>query len=256
MLDAFKNTLLLIIVLLAFLVLLTLGAWQSARLTWKENLISHIEKSIDQEPVALNQALLDMVDDKDAGWLYKRISLSGYLEEDTIRYVIPRTRDGVVGAQVLGLLDLQLSDDTDLNANGPFYIWADLGWVEKGQELDAAALGNLNFTDQIFYLQMPPAQGYFQPDNDFNEREIYWSDIEGLNNYEGVLPEQTIAAIAYNLEPISGMDNLQPHSLSASDLPNNHRKYAIFWFSMAVILLFFSVYYVFREKKETPNKEV
>ncbi|MBK66959.1 MAG: hypothetical protein CMP22_02375 [Rickettsiales bacterium] len=238
MLDAFKKTFFYIMLGIVFLGLLAMGSWQTARMQWKENLILTIEEAKKQEPVSLVENI-SSIENNAFQWRYRSVDARLTLDQNSYKLLIPKTRDGVVGAELITIASLENGDQIIVN----------LGFLE-GQNLDLnAVLDQLNLSDDVAvsgYLKIFPYQGMFQNDNDFSMTNIYWLDA---NSYIESTNRDVDQFVPFIFEVESKITpDLMPHELS-TDLPNNHFKYAIFWYTMAFVFVFLLLYYYLYHKK-------
>ena len=245
MLDALKKTVLIVVVACLFIFLLTLGAWQSARLDWKEDLIQKIEQAKAQDTLPLSTYANDIADFPN-DWLYRSMSADVRLMPDTMKLVIPRTDQGKQGAHLIVMGDVDGAANKDYDANK---VILNLGFVEGDNLTLDNVKQNVSLPETISltaHLKPFPAKGKFQPQNNFNEFFVYWIDGQTYIDHYGFEPSEFVPLLLYVEKDI--VPSLKPHKLT-TDLKNNHMMYAIFWFSMAFIFLGFVIFLAYRNKK-------
>jgi len=147
-----------------------------------------------------------------------------YRHQDEIR-IMPRTYKGEIGAHII--TPFELLDNHILLVNR--------GWVPAGQNSDYIKPEEPLILTGTAYKPEKPNR--FVPENDPAQNQWYRLDPEEIaaaKNLEVVLPYVLYAEEGYRM-PVS--------AATKWELPNNHRGYAIFWFTMALVL---SVIYYLR----------
>ena len=191
-------------------ILVALGIWQVQRLAWKEALIARLEARLEAEPVPLPEAP-DPARDR-----FLRVRLEGRLAAGAA-YVLTTRRPHGPGYKAVAPLEL---------ADGR-RVLVDLGYLpeaERGAALPEPGT-RIEGTGALFW----PEQASSTPAPD-RERSIFFSrHVPPLAEALGTEPVLAVA----------GQHDLpapwpEPRRLGV-DLPNNHRNYAITWFSLAVV---------------------
>ena len=199
-------------------VLLSLGFWQLYRLNWKLDLINQIENSLKNDPVELTSS-----EKKN----YLRIKTSGEIDFDKQIYLYNLNDNGTPGFEVINPI---LIDEENFLINR--------GWIpfeKKNTE-------EINFFDEnniIGTLKLQGRKNIFKPDNEIEEN--YWFSL----NREDILKFTGKEFSEYIIYLDGKYQFPKPKKITAN-ISNNHKKYAITWFSLAISILLLYLY--FRKK--------
>ncbi len=241
--------------ILVILVLTALGAWQLQRMKWKARVIEQSISALTAEPVAINDIFAGIEYGFDVDRL--RIRLKGKYRHDLERYVYTPTKRGI-GYQVV----TPFIDDTG------FLVFVDRGWVpEKFKDPKArkpARQPENDITITGISRVHPVKLKWFLADPDFANNVWYWYDPDTLaksmpsgigETADGQLP--LISPVFVQLEPKGEPgDGQWPEIPPAdTDLPNNHLKYAITWFSLAAILFVMLLVFLRTQKVKRPDSD-
>ncbi len=199
-------------------VFIGLGTWQIIRLNWKNNLILEIENSLKNPPVELTQSNKEN---------FLKIKTSGSIDFDKQIYLYNLNESGTPGFEVINPITIE---DENFLINR--------GWIpfeKKGtQEINVFDQKNI-----IGTLRLQGRKNIFKPDNDLNEN--YWFSLnrEDLLKFTGKNFSKYIIYLDGNYQLP------RPKKITAN-ISNNHQKYAITWFSLALSILLLYLY--FRKK--------
>ena len=214
-----KNKLLFSVFVIFFIsVFVALGSWQIVRLNWKLSLISEIEESLKNPPVELAQS-----NKKN----YLKIKTSGSIDLDKQIYLYNLNDNGTPGFEVINPI---LIDEENFLINR--------GWIpfeKKNTE-------EINFLDEkniIGTLKLQGRKNFFKPDNEIEEN--YWFTL----NREDILKFTGKEFSKYIIYLDGNYQFPKPKKITAN-ISNNHKKYAITWFSLAISILLLYLY--FRKK--------
>jgi surfeit locus 1 family protein len=200
--------------LVMFLTLIGLGTWQVQRLTWKTALLAQIQSQMQKPPVLMDEKI------DAAEWEWRRVLLAGHFLYDHEFLVKPRTLDGVNGYHMLVPF---------LRASGGI-VMVDRGWISD--ELMPKA-NRPQGTIQLEGIAQQPHPGYFTPKNNPQKNDWYWPDVNAMAAAANLPPPApvivAIAARTPGVYPAGGKVQV--------NVRNDHLQYAIFWYTMAVILL-------------------
>ena len=200
------------------LVLISLGSWQLYRLNWKLNLISEINSSLKNDPVELSKS-----NKKN----YLRIRTSGTIDFDKQIYLYNLNDSGKPGFEVINPI---------LIGNENYLI--NRGWIPFDKK-DKAEINILDTNAIIGTLKTQSKANSFKPNNDINKNYWFTLNREDIFSYTGKNFSKYI--IYLNGDYIAP----KPKVITAN-ISNNHKKYAITWFSMAISILL--IYLYFRKK--------
>ena len=214
-----KNKLLFSVFIIFFIsVFVALGSWQIVRLNWKLSLISEIEESLKNPPVELGK-----FNKKN----YLKIKTSGSIDLEKQIYLYNLNDNGTPGFEVINPI---LIDDENFLINR--------GWIpfeKKNTE-------EINFLDEnniIGTLKLQGRKNIFKPDNEIEEN--YWFSL----NREDILKFTGKEFSEYIIYLDGNYQFPKPKKITAN-ISNNHKKYAITWFSLAISILLLYLY--FRKK--------
>ena len=214
-----KNKLLFsVFVYFVILTLLSLGFWQIYRLNWKLDLIEQIENSLKNDPVELSN-----IEKKN----YLRIKTSGEIDFDNQIYLYNLNDAGKPGFEVIN--PIKIGDENYL---------INRGWIP----FEKKDLPEINLVDQnqiIGTLMLQTKASSFKPENDIQNN--YWFTL----NREDIL-RFTGRNFSEYVIYLNGEYKIPKPRVITTKISNNHKKYAITWFSMAISILL--IYLYFRKK--------
>ena len=198
--------------------LLSLGSWQLYRLNWKLDLISEIENSLKINPVELSKS-----NNKN----YLRIKTSGTVDFDKQIYLYNLNDSGKPGFEVINPI---------LIGNENYLI--NRGWIPFDKK-DKAEINLINTNHIIGTLKKQSKANSFKPKNDIEKNYWFTLDRDDIFSYTG---KKFSKYIIY----INGDYKTPEPKVITANISNNHKKYAITWFSMAISILL--IYLYFRKK--------
>ena len=207
-----------VFIIFFILVFIGLGTWQIIRLNWKNNLILEIENSLKNPPVELAQSNKEN---------FLKIKTSGSIDFDKQIYLYNLNESGTPGFEVIN--PIIIGDENYL---------INRGWIpfeKKGtQEINVFDQKNI-----IGTLKLQGRKNIFKPDNDLDEN--YWFSL----NREDILKFTGKNFSKYIIYLDGNYQFPKPKKITAN-ISNNHQKYAITWFSLALSILLLYLY--FRKK--------
>ncbi|MDA9890398.1 SURF1 family protein [Candidatus Pelagibacter sp.] len=198
--------------------LLSLGSWQLYRLNWKLDIISEIENSLKINPVELSKS-----NNKN----YLRIKTSGTVDFDKQIYLYNLNNSGKPGFEVINPI---------LIGNENYLI--NRGWIPFDKK-DKAEINLINTNHIIGTLKKQSKANSFKPENDIEKNYWFTLDRDDIFSYTG---KKFSKYIIY----INGDYKTPEPKVITANISNNHKKYAITWFSMAISILL--IYLYFRKK--------
>ena len=197
---------------------MALGTWQIIRLNWKLDLINSIDQSLKNDPVEFNGS--NPIN-------FKKIKFEGILDNSKIIYLYSLNEKGEPGFDIVNPVSI----------NNKSYL-INRGWVPRDFKSKKYVSNESKFEG---VLKLKSKFNYFKPDNDVNKN--YWFTLkdEDLLTYTG---KEFSPFIINN---ISKHEEIYPKSKQiGANISNNHLKYALTWFSLAVSI--FLIYLYFRKK--------
>ena len=207
-----------VFIIFFILVFIALGTWQIIRLNWKNNLILEIENSLKNPPVELSQSNKQN---------YLKIKTSGHIDFEKQIYLYNLNDSGTPGFEVINPILI----------DGENYL-INRGWIP----FEKKDMPEINIFDQnniVGTLKTQGRKNIFKPDNDIKEN--YWFSLnrEDISKFTGKKFSKYIIYLDGNYQfP-------RPKKITAN-ISNNHKKYAMTWFSLAISILLLYLY--FRKK--------
>ena len=200
------------------LVFISLGSWQIIRLNWKNNLILEIENSLKKPPVELTQSNIEN---------YLKIKTSGIIDFDKQIYLYNLNDTGTPGFEVINPIFI----------NNENYL-INRGWIPF-EKKDTQEIEIFDEKNIIGTLKLQSRNNIFKPDNDIKEN--YWFSL----NREDILKFTGKEFSKYIIYLDGNYQVPKPKKITAN-ISNNHKKYALTWFSLAISILLLYLY--FRKK--------
>ena len=195
-----------------------LGFWQLYRLSWKLDLIAEIENSLINSPVELSKT-----EKKN----YLRIKTSGIVDFDKQIYLYNLNESGNPGFEVINPIVI----------NNENYL-INRGWIN----FDKKGKSEINLLDEnniIGTLKLQTKANSFKPENDIEKNYWFTLNRNDVFSYTG---KKFSKYIIY----LNGNYKIPKPKVITANISNNHKKYAITWFSMAISILL--IYLYFRKK--------
>ncbi|MWD27660.1 SURF1 family protein [Aquicoccus sp. SCR17] len=205
-------------------ILVSLGVWQVQRLAWKEGILAEIEARIGDTPVALPEAP-DPEADK-----YQPVTTSGRFTGQALRFLASRKTTGAGYRIVEGF---ETESGRRIMVDRGFIPLPEGDAYTPGTESGVTVTGNLHWPDET--SSSTPA-----PDR---ERNIWFArDVPVMADALGTEP---VLVVARDLP--ANPPALVPLPVGTQGIPNDHLQYAITWFSLALVWLGMTGYYIRRQ---------
>lgn len=207
-------------------VLLSLGLWQVRRLHWKEAVIAAIEARIVADPVPFDT----LADPDPATDPYRPVRLSGRTTGEEA-LVLSGRKGGGAGYEVIAAFETE----------GGRRILLDRGFLpESGrgmprQPVALAVTGNLHWPDET---------DAFTPAPDTAGGLWFARDVPALAAALGTEP---VMVVARDVE--GDMQGVEPVPVGIDGIPNDHRNYAITWFSLAAVWAGMTGFFLWRIRR-------
>jgi surfeit locus 1 family protein len=206
--------------LAAFALLCALGAWQVQRLHWKEGLIAQLDAAYgDRNPPVFDNAAVDMR--AASGKDFAAARMRGRFTGRQLLLGI-RTWQGQAGYHVLAALEIP---------GGAVIV--NRGWISVTGRKAVPPLPSGPVTVRGI-LHRPDRANPFVPANDPAAGTWYRWDMAAMAQALGV--RQLAPLVLYEQEETGMTQDLPVRDALRWELPNSHRGYAFFWFSMAGVL--------------------
>ena len=207
-----------VFIIFFILVFVALGSWQIVRLNWKNNLILEIENSLKNPPVEFTNSNVEN---------YLKIKTSGSIDLEKQIYLYNLNDTGTPGFEVINPI---LINDTNYLINR--------GWIPF-EKKNSQEINIFDENDIIGTLKLQGRKNIFKPDNDLEEN--YWFSL----NREDILKFTGKNFSKYIIYLDGDYQFPRPKKITAN-ISNNHKKYALTWFSLAISILLLYLY--FRKK--------
>ena len=210
-----------IFVFFSIILFCSLGTWQIYRLQWKVDLISEINNGLNSEPVFYSNTNIKN---------YQKVKFSGIFDFEKQIYLYSLNNKGKPGYDII----------TPLKINSNEILLINRGWIQKNQKNNK----NINKIESNSYegiLKKITKPNPFKPDNDIENNIWYSLKLTDLENFTGYKLSNFVLFLQNN------QNNLVENKIVSPDLPNNHLKYALTWYSVALSILLYFLY--FRKKQ-------
>jgi surfeit locus 1 family protein len=222
-----------IVTLIAVLILCGLGKWQLDRLAWKTDILTNLEKArqYDQQKTPLSSDTLKSVTSQTD---FKAGFIEGRFHNDKETTVGPRTYRGIAGYHIITPFEMQ--DGTIILVNRG---WVSEEYLPQSERREFLREGQT----KVFGMARPSEKANrFTPDNKPNQNEWYHVDVAQIAKYNG-FHDHDISPYIFYSEKLNKYYQGFPVPHDPAWAPNNnHLGYALFWFTMAGVLLI--IYYL------------
>ena len=203
-------------------ILVSLGVWQMQRLAWKEGVLANIETRIAAEPVSLPA---NPDPEADA---YLPVEVTGTLGASYLQVLVSKKNAGA-GYRIIRPMFL---DNGDVLIDLGFVATADAGGLKFEEGPPLTIVGN---------LQWPQEVDKFTPEPDFENNIWFARDVEAMAE---ALNTRPILVVRREAPQLGGP--LSPMPVDTAAIPNDHLQYAITWFSLALIWVVMTFFFLRR----------
>ena len=204
-------------------ILLSLGIWQLQRLAWKQEVLRAIESKILAPAVKIPQTVLP-----DAHSLLP-VRAEGRYKGDTVRVLVSQK---IYGAGYRLITAFELVDGRT--------IMLDRGFTSVRSEIPSTPQGR---GQVIGNLQWPQEIDSFTPENDLAANIWFARDVARLADHLKAEPVLLVLRdSSFETEAATPLPKM------TANIPNDHMNYAITWFSLALIWLGMSGYFLYRSR--------
>ena len=209
-----------IFVFFAIILFCSLGTWQVYRLQWKLNLINEINNGLNSEPVFYSTNVIN----------YQKVTFNGIFDFEKQIYLYSLNNKGTPGYDII----------TPIKMNSNEILLVNRGWIQKDLK-DDKNINNIKTNSFQGIVKKITKPNPFKPENDIKNNIWYSLKLEDLENYTGYKLNEFVLFLQNNQNDLIKNKTVSP------DLPNNHLKYAITWYSVALSILLYFLY--FRKKQ-------
>ena len=195
----------------------SLGTWQLYRLQWKQNLINQIDKGLKSTPIEFSKNIIED---------YQRVILEGEYDLINQIFLYSLNSKGQPGYDVVTPFQTFKGDNILINR----------GWISN----------DMKNNPQINLIKKGKVQGLlrkitkkniFKPEN--NIKKNIWFSIN-LNQIQEITGKNFNNFVVFLEDKTTNLPN--PKKITI-DVPNNHLKYAITWYSISISILFYFLYF-------------
>jgi surfeit locus 1 family protein len=216
-----KNLFLFNIFVFLFITLFcSLGTWQLYRLQWKQNLIIQISEGLKSNSIQYSKNIKKN---------YQKVNLVGEYNFKNQIYLYSLNTKGQPGFDVV----------TPFQTVNKENVLVNRGWIKKELKNDPKI--NYSTKNITGMLRIANRKNIFTPDNDIDENIWFSVNLEDLQK----ITDKKFNEFIVYLED-KNINIPKPKKITI-DVPNNHLKYAITWYSISISILFYYLY--FRKKK-------
>ena len=211
-----KSFLFTIFVILFITLFCILGTWQLYRLQWKQDLISEINYGLNSTPIKYSKKI-----NKN----FQRVVSEGKYDFNNQIYLYSLNEKGQPGFDVITPFETIESENILINR----------GWINRQLKNKP----KINVTEKKIQglLKKNAKKNMFKPKNNI-EKNIWFSiNLEEVKKVTGKNYTDFIVYLE-NTET----DVPSPKKITIN-VPNNHLKYAITWYSISISILFYFLYF-------------
>ena len=221
-------------------ILVALGAWQVARLQWKNAVVAQIEARrtapITNVPPATQWSALNPDD-----YEYRHVALTGAFEPEKAALVY---RGGApnapgVGPGYLILMPLRLPTDDVVIVNRGFVPLADASTARGNTPTGTVSVSGL--------MRSPETRNAFTPADDAAKGVWYTRDPASIAAHFGV---QRVAPFTIDADVDPKAQGWPRAGTTVIDIPNNHLSYALTWWGLALALIAVTAAFLRKPKPE------
>jgi surfeit locus 1 family protein len=210
-----------IFVYFSIILFCSLGTWQIYRLQWKLDLISEINNGLNSEPVLYSNANLIN---------YQKVKFSGIFDFEKQIYLYSLNSKGTPGYDII----------TPIKINSNEILLVNRGWISKDLR-DNKNINNIKSKSFEGIVKKITKPNIFKPENDIKNNMWYSLKLEDLEKFTGYKLKNFVLFLQNN------QNNLVKNKIVSPDLPNNHLKYAITWYSVSLSILLYFLYFKKRQ---------
>ncbi|WP_407492319.1 SURF1 family protein [Pseudooceanicola sp. MF1-13] len=206
-------------------ILLALGFWQVRRLEWKETYLAEINSQIEAEALPLPENPTERSDQ------YMPVTVTGHFGETGMRVLASRKQVGP-GHRLIQRFE-----------TGERSILIDRGFLRDRDTAPPPPSGEVTILGNLLW---PDETDNFTPAPDIAGGLWFARDVSAMASSLGTEP---VLLVAREVDYDTGA--VEPFPVTTEGIPNDHREYAMTWFSLAAIWLAMTAYLFYRIL--TPN---
>ncbi len=215
------------LILLAMIILVSLGTWQVKRMYWKEALLADIQQRIHAAPVPLSD--IEAMARSGGDIEYRTVALTGTFDHAHEQHFFA-TFQGQTGYYIY--TPLKLEDGRSIFVNRGFVPY-DMKEPTKRMAGEVAGVVSI---EGLARARLNAKPSSLLPENDLGKNIYYWKDLTAMTGAAGLEGENVLPFfVDANDAPNPG--GWPKGGVTLIDLPNNHLQYAITWYGLALALV-------------------
>ena len=199
-----------------------LGTWQLVRLQWKNNLINQISEGLKSPAINYSNKIQTN---------YQRISVNGEYDFEKQIYLYSLNEKGKPGYDVI----------TPFKTKRLENILVNRGWIETVQK-NKNEINKIKTSKIEGLLLKNVKKNIFKPDNEIKNNIWFSINSKDVKKFTGITFNEHILYLEDK-----NINTPKPKQITI-DLPNNHLKYALTWYSISISIFAYFLY--FRKKNE------
>ncbi len=206
-----------IFVFFSIILFCSLGTWQIYRLQWKLDLINEINYGLNSDPVFYSNT--NVIN-------YQKVKFDGIFDFEKQIYLYNLNSKGTPGYDVI----------TPIKIDSNEILLVNRGWINQDLK-DNKSINNIKFKSFEGIIKKITKPNLFKPENDIKNNIWYSLKLKDLENFTGYKLNNFVIYLQ------NYQNNLVKNKFVGPDLPNNHLKYAITWYSVALSILLYFLYF-------------
>lgn len=225
--------------LVALVLLLSLGTWQVTRLHWKEALLVQMTERRAMPPATLGE--IEAMAARGEDIEYRPLRVEGVFENDRERHFFA-TWQGRSGYNIY--TPLQLADGRHLFVNRGFVPFD----RKEPETREEGRLAGERTVVGLARARLAEKPSSLVPDNDLAKNIFYWKDLDAMALSTGI-DGGRLVPFFIDADDTPNPGGLPIGGVTPLDLPNNHLQYAVTWYGLALALVAVSGAYLWRRKR-------
>ena len=224
-------------------ILVALGAWQVARLQWKNAIVAQIEARR-TAPVTSLPPAPQWPSLKPDDYEYRHVALTGAFEPDKTVLVYRGGTPNAPGAGpgYLVLTPLRLPTDDVVIVNRGFVPLADASAARGTAPTGTVSVSGL--------MRSPETRNAFTPADDTAKGVWYTRDPASIAATSNL---QRVAPFTIDVDADPKAQGWPRAGTTVIDIPNNHLSYALTWWGLALALIAVTVAFLRKSKPPAPS---
>jgi len=218
----------LVLGLVGFAILISLGNWQVRRMGEKEAYLAEVEALIDAAPQTV-PASVDPVRDR-----FLAVAAEGVFAGDTVRVLVSHKKMGA-GYRLITVLETPEGRR----------LLVDRGFIRVASEIPALPEGTVEVTGNLHW---PEEVDKYTPENDLDKNIWFAREVPVLAAH---LNAEEVLLIARSTSYDAGA--VVPLGVGTEGIPNDHLEYVVTWYGLAIVWLLMLGLFLWRMYKSARN---